>query len=53
LEVLQLNLASNCDYVRIFGAVIGHLEAKIDFEFSIRNGENSGARRKSDNPQKF
>ena len=31
LEVLQLNLASNCDYVRIFGAVIGHLEAELDF----------------------
>ena len=29
--VLQLNLDSNCDYVRIFGAVIGHLEAEIDF----------------------
>jgi hypothetical protein len=31
LEVLQLNLDSNCDHVRIFGAVIGHLEAEIDF----------------------
>jgi hypothetical protein len=31
LKVLQLNLDSNCDYVRIFGAVIGHLEAEIDF----------------------
>jgi len=31
LEVLWLNLDSNCDYVRIFGAVIGHLEAEIDF----------------------
>jgi hypothetical protein len=31
LKVLQLNLDSNCGYVRIFGAVIGHLEAKIDF----------------------
>jgi hypothetical protein len=31
LEVLQLNLDSNCDHVQIFGAVIGHLEAEIDF----------------------
>ncbi len=31
LKVLQLNLDSNCDYVRIFGVVIGHLEAEIDF----------------------
>ncbi len=31
LKVLKLNLDSNCDYVRIFGAVIGHLEAEIDF----------------------
>ena len=31
LWVLQLNLDSNCDHVRIFGAVIGHLEAEIDF----------------------
>ncbi len=31
LKVLQLNLDSNCDYVRIFCAVIGHLEAEIDF----------------------
>ncbi len=31
LKVLQLNLDSNCDFVRIFGAVIGHLEAEIDF----------------------
>jgi hypothetical protein len=30
-KVLQLNLDSNCDYVWIFGAVIGHLEAEIDF----------------------
>jgi hypothetical protein len=30
-RVLQLNLDSNCVYVRIFGAVIGHLEAEIDF----------------------
>ncbi len=30
-KVLQLNLDSNCDYVRVFGAVIGHLEAEIDF----------------------
>jgi hypothetical protein len=30
-KVLQLNLDSNCDHVRIFGAVIGHLEAEIDF----------------------
>ncbi len=31
LWVWQLNLDSNCDYVRIFGAVIGHLEAEIEF----------------------
>ncbi len=31
LKVLQLNLDSNCDYVRIFGAVTGHSEAEIDF----------------------
>ncbi len=31
LKALQLNLDSNCDHVRIFGAVIGHLEAEIDF----------------------
>ncbi len=29
--MLQLNLDSFCDYVRIFGAVMGHLEAEIDF----------------------
>ncbi len=31
LGVLQLNLDSNCDHVQIFGAVIGHLEAEIQF----------------------
>ncbi len=31
LKVLQLNLDSYCDHVRIFGAVIGNLEAEIDF----------------------
>ncbi len=31
LWVLQLTLDSNCDHVQIFGAVIGHLEAEIDF----------------------
>jgi hypothetical protein len=30
-KVLQLNLDSDCDYVQIFGEVIGHLEAEIDF----------------------
>ncbi len=30
-KVLQSNLDSSCDHVRIFGAVIGHLEAEIDF----------------------
>ncbi len=30
-KVLQLNLDSFCDHVRIFGAVIGHLEAELDF----------------------
>ncbi len=30
-KVLQLNLDSFCDHVRIFGAVIEHLEAEIDF----------------------
>ncbi len=29
--MLQLDLDSNCDHVRIFDAVIGHLEAEIDF----------------------
>ncbi len=50
--MLQLNLDSNCDYVQIFGAVIGHLEAEI-FEFSIGNGENLGACRDSDKGQRF
>ena len=31
LKVLQLNLDSFCDYVRILSAVIGHLEAEIGF----------------------
>ncbi len=31
LKVLQLNSDSFCDHVRIFGAVIGHLEAEMDF----------------------
>ncbi len=31
LKVLQLDLDSFCDHIRIFGAVIGHLEAEIDF----------------------
>jgi hypothetical protein len=31
-----------------FGAVIGHLEAEIEFWISIENGENLGARRDSD-----
>ncbi len=30
-KVLQLNLDSNCHYVRIFGSVIGHLDVEIDF----------------------
>ncbi len=30
-KVLQLNLDSFCDHVWIFGAVIGHLKAEIDF----------------------
>jgi hypothetical protein len=51
--VLHLNLDNNCDHVRIFGAVIGHLEAEIDFEFSIGNGENLGARRDSDKARYF
>ncbi len=36
LKVLQLNLDSFCDHVQIFGAVIGHLEAEIDFWFFPR-----------------
>ncbi len=36
IKVLQLNLDSFCDHVQIFGAVIGHLEAKIDFWFFPR-----------------
>ncbi len=40
LWIWQLNLDSNCDHVRIFGAVIGHR--------TIGNGENLGERRDSD-----
>ncbi len=36
LKVLQLNLDSFCDYVRILSAVIGHLEAEIGFWFFPR-----------------
>ncbi len=36
LKVLQLNLDSFCDYIRILSAVIGHWEAEIDFWFFPR-----------------
>ncbi len=36
LKVLQLNLDSYCDHIRIFSAVIGHLEAEIDFWIFLR-----------------
>ncbi len=36
LKVLQLNLDTNCDYVRIFGAVIGNLKAETDFWLFLR-----------------
>jgi hypothetical protein len=51
--VLQLNLDSFCDHVQILGAVIGHLEAEIDFDFSPGNGENIGARGYLDKEQIF
>jgi hypothetical protein len=51
--VLQLNLDSFCDHVQIFGAVIGHLEAEIDFDFSPGNDENIGACRYLDKAQIF
>ncbi len=35
-KVLQLSLDSYCDYVRVFSAVIGRLEAKIDFWIFLR-----------------
>ncbi len=36
LKMLQLNLDSFCDHVPIFGAVMGHLEAEIDFWIFLR-----------------